>query len=97
MEKLSTPNIIGTLRTIKHLGGASGFAAAGFYILCEDSVGELWVISGNKDRNVGEWYDAYRIPSTGKSNPRDFIEQHLDQIHHKEVTKEFLIAHGVKV
>ena len=97
MENESSPNIIGTLCTIQRLGGASGFAAAWFYILCEDAVGEFWVISGHKDRNVGEWYDAYWIPQTGKNDPRVFIEQHPDQIHHIEVTKEYLIAHGVKV
>ena len=79
MENESSPNIIGTLCTIQRLGGASGFAAAWFYILCEDAVGEFWVISGHKDRNVGEWYDAYWIPQTGKNDPRDFIEQHPDQ------------------
>ena len=97
MENESSPNIIGTLCTIQRLGGDSGFAAALFCILCEDAVGEFWVISGHKDRNVGEWYDVYWIPQKGKNDPRDFIEQHPDQIHHIEVTKEYLIAHGVKV
>lgn len=97
MKNQSTPEIIGTLRTIQHLDGASGFGGACFYILCEDAGGELWVISGHRDRNVGEWFDACWIPPAGKSNPRDFIEQYPDQIFHKEVTIEFLIAHGIKV
>ena len=82
---------------IKHLGDASGFAGAWFYILCEDAIGELWVISGHKNRNVGEWYDAVWIPPAARDNPQRFIDTYPEKIYRMEVTKEFLIAHGIKV